>query len=86
MVASHRLEHQLIHARFLLQQELFGIAAGWRLRAKLRAADRDPRVAFACVQSLEKARPEVRADIVRWLDARIGSLPAALGAAVSSAR
>lgn len=60
--------------------------AGWRLRAKLREADRDPRVAFACVQSLEKSRPEVRAELVRWLDARIGSLPDALGAAVSSAR
>ena len=60
--------------------------AGWRLRAKLREADRDPRVAFACVQSLEKARPDVRAELVRWLDARIGSLPDALGAAVSSAR
>ena len=52
--------------------------AAWRLRAKLRRADRDPRVAFACVQSLEKAAPELHAELVRWLDARIGSLAAAL--------
>ncbi len=48
--------------------------AGWRLRGKLREADRDPRVAFACVQSLERAAPAVRAALVQWLDRRIGSL------------
>ena len=52
--------------------------AGWRLRAKLRKADGDERTAFACVQSLDKAPPALRAEIVRWLDARIGSLAAAL--------
>jgi hypothetical protein len=55
--------------------------AGWRLRAKLRKADGDERTAFACVQSLDKAPPALRAEIVRWLDARIGSLEAALAGA-----
>lgn len=50
-----------------------------RLQAKLRQADHDPAVAFACVQSLEKAAPAVQAEIVRWLDDRIGRLPDALG-------
>lgn len=53
----------------------------WRVRAKLRAADRDPSYAFACVQSLELAHPETSERIVRWLDARIGSLPEALARA-----
>ena len=60
--------------------------AGWRLHAKLREADRDPRVAFACVQSLERAAPAVRAALVQWLDRRIGSLRDASDAAVSCAR
>lgn len=53
--------------------------AAWRLRAKLKRADRDPSCAFACVQSLDLAPSAVRADVVAWLDRRIGSLDAALG-------
>ena len=60
--------------------------AGWRLRAKLREADRDPRVAFACVQSLERATPAWRAELAGWLDRRIGTLRDAADAAVSCAR
>ncbi|HET8941968.1 MAG TPA: Stealth CR1 domain-containing protein [Rudaea sp.] len=52
--------------------------AGWRLRAKLRRADRDPSFAFACVQSLDLAPPAVRRDVVAWLDRRVGSLDVAL--------
>lgn len=44
----------------------------WRLRAKLRAADRDARIAFACVQSLDQASAALHADIAAWLDRRIG--------------
>jgi hypothetical protein len=51
----------------------------WRLRRKLRAADRDGvsphgRAAFACVQSLDMAPEALRADIVAWLRRRIGTL------------
>lgn len=46
----------------------------WRLRRKLRDADHDGRAAFACVQSLDMAPAEVRADIVAWLRRRIGTL------------
>lgn len=45
-----------------------------RLRAKLRRADRDPAYAFACVQSLDKAPPAVRAQIIAWLERRVGRL------------
>ncbi|RZA16613.1 MAG: capsular biosynthesis protein [Lysobacteraceae bacterium] len=55
--------------------------AAWRLRRKLRQADGDARVAFGCVQSLEKADPAVRTAIVQWLDARIGRLRDALAPA-----
>jgi hypothetical protein len=51
----------------------------WRLRRKLRDADRDGispdgRAAFACVQSLDLAPEALRADIVAWLRRRIGTL------------
>lgn len=49
-----------------------------RLRAKLRRADRDPRYAFACVQSLERATPAMQAELRAWLDRRIGTLADAL--------
>jgi hypothetical protein len=53
--------------------------AAWRLRRKLRAADRDGlspdgRAAFACVQSLDMAPAGLRAGIVAWLQRRIGTL------------
>lgn len=46
----------------------------WRLRAKLGEADRDARVAFACVQSLDQAGDALRAEIAGWLDRRIGRI------------
>ncbi|MGN6112967.1 MAG: stealth family protein [Luteimonas sp.] len=52
----------------------------WRLRRKLRRADRDPAFAFACVQSLEKADPASHAAIVAWLARRVGGLAEALRA------
>lgn len=48
--------------------------AAWRLRRKLRDADRDEHAAFACVQSLDMAPAGLRADIVGWLRRRIGTL------------
>jgi len=48
----------------------------WRLRAKLREADLDARVTFACVQSLDQAGDALRAQIVGWLDQRIGRIEA----------
>jgi hypothetical protein len=53
----------------------------WRLRRKLRDADRNERVAFACVQSLDLAPRELRADIVAWLRRRIGTLDQLLAGA-----
>jgi hypothetical protein len=46
----------------------------WRLLAKLREADREASVAFACVQSLDRAPEPLRARIAAWLDRRIGPL------------
>lgn len=45
----------------------------WRLRRKLRDADRSENAAFACVQSLDLAPDALRADIVAWLQRRIGA-------------
>lgn len=45
-----------------------------RLRARLARADRDPRVAFACVQSLDLAPPRVREHLIDWLNRRVGTL------------
>lgn len=55
-------------------------ASQWppRLRAKLRQADRDPRFAFACLQSLELASPALQAELQAWLDRRIGTLAGVL--------
>jgi hypothetical protein len=50
-----------------------------RLRGKIHQADRDRSVAFACVQSLELAPDALRADIIAWLDRRVGRLDALLG-------
>ncbi|MGI8560071.1 MAG: hypothetical protein ACR2J7_01240, partial [Luteimonas sp.] len=49
-----------------------------RLRGKMHQADRDRSVAFACVQSLELAPNALRADIIAWLDRRVGRLDALL--------
>lgn len=54
-----------------------GEQSTWRLRAKLRGADRDESAAFACVQSLDRASAALRAEIAQWLDQRIGTLDAA---------
>jgi hypothetical protein len=43
-----------------------------RLRAKMARADRDPRDAFACVQSLELAMPDVQSEIAVWLRRHVG--------------
>jgi hypothetical protein len=53
----------------------------WRVRAKLGRAGRDPRAAFACVQSLDEAEPAMRDALRGWLDARVGTLAAAAQAA-----
>lgn len=48
--------------------------ADWRLKHMIQRADSDSHYAFTCVQSLEKAEPELRQFIIDWLDRRIGSL------------
>jgi hypothetical protein len=45
-----------------------------RLRARLARADRDPRAAFACLQSLDLAPPRVREHLTGWLNRRVGTL------------
>ena len=76
-VSAH-LEIAHGHARFDRRLRLAQLKPadqpGWRLRRKLRDADRDERVAFACVQSLDLAPDALRADIVAWLRRRIGTL------------
>lgn len=44
------------------------------LRNMIERADRDASCVFICVQSLEKAPPELHQHIINWLDRRIGSL------------
>ena len=44
------------------------------LQRELEAADADPRLAFACIQSLDKAAPDVQRLVFAWLDARVGRL------------
>ncbi len=46
------------------------------LRRQLRAADRDPAVALACVQSLDLASEPARQLILAWLERRVGRLHA----------
>lgn len=53
-----------------------GVQSSARLRRKLAQADRDDRVAFACVQSVERASEPVRRDLLAWLDRRVGGLEA----------
>lgn len=45
-----------------------------RLKRKLARADREPRFAFACIQSLELAPPAVQAYLLAWLDRRVGRI------------
>ncbi|AVP99139.1 capsular biosynthesis protein [Ahniella affigens] len=59
--------------------------AAWRLRRKLQQADRSDRYAFACIQSLELAPPALHAEIVAWLDRRIGRLDSWLTGVASDA-
>ena len=50
-----------------------------RLRAKLRRADADSRVSFAVIQSLELATAPVHAQLLAWLDRRVGRLEDIVG-------
>ena len=43
-----------------------------RLRAKMARADRDESSAFACVQSLELASPDMQDEIAAWLQRHVG--------------
>jgi hypothetical protein len=46
-----------------------------RLKKKLDAADRDPDLAFVCVQSLETGSREAQTLLTHWLDTCVGTLP-----------
>ncbi len=61
-------------------------ASQWRssLLRQLGRADRDPSVAFACVQSLDLATASKRALILAWLDRRVGRLATLIDARLSS--
>lgn len=52
-----------------------------RVRAKMQRADADANAAFVCVQSLELASPEMQAEIIAWLQRRIGDPRAVFAAA-----
>ncbi|MDX2346489.1 MAG: Stealth CR1 domain-containing protein [Legionella sp.] len=44
----------------------------WRkIQAKLKKADKNNHTAFACIQSLDQATPDVRNQLIAWLDERI---------------
>ena len=42
-----------------------------KIQKALARARRDPRAAFACIQSLDEGTPSVRAEILAWLDEQI---------------
>lgn len=46
----------------------------WRIATKLRNADKNKNIIFACVQSVEAATSEKQKLIFSWLDKRIGKL------------
>jgi hypothetical protein len=46
------------------------------LQSQLDAAALDPAVAFGCVQSLDKAAPDVQKRVFAWLDKTVGRIPA----------
>jgi hypothetical protein len=50
-----------------------GAQAPWRLRRKMREAEHDAHAAFACVQSLERASPDMQAEIADWLQRTAGA-------------
>ena len=47
-----------------------------KLQGQLDAAAADPRVAFACIQSLDKAAPDVQRLVFAWLDRVVGRVDA----------
>jgi len=69
--------HAIFDDRLRVAQVKPGEQGEWRLLAKLRDADRDASVAFACVQSLDQASGPLHARITAWLDRRIGAPEAA---------
>lgn len=80
-VATHlELAHQeaIVDNRLRMVQLKPRAQSGRRLRGKMQQADNDPSVAFACVQSLELAPEALRAEILEWLDHRVGRLDALL--------
>lgn len=46
----------------------------WRIKAKLRNADHNENILFACVQSIEAASEEKQKLIFNWLDKRVGKV------------
>lgn len=44
------------------------------LKLRLAIADNNSRIAFACIQSLDMAKPETREIIIKWLEKRVGRL------------
>jgi hypothetical protein len=48
------------------------------LKLRLAIADKNTRVAFACIQSLDMAKPETREYIIKWLEKRVGRLANAI--------
>lgn len=49
------------------------------LRRQLARADKDARISFGCVQSLDMASPPARRQVLDWLDRRIGRLEDLVG-------
>ena len=78
---AHHLELAAGHARVdnTLRTLRLNPASGdgATLQRVLDAADADPRLAFACIQSLDKAAPEVRRLVFAWLDRRVGRVGSA---------
>ena len=67
----------LKHARVVLDHRFYGVTLHAKhhnvrkIQKALARARRDPRAAFACIQSLDEGTPSVRAEILAWLDEQI---------------
>ena len=53
----------------------------WRIRWKLAAAEKNNKIVFACLQSIERGSPAKQQLIFAWLKQRVGSLEDLLGVA-----
>lgn len=67
-------DRALLENRFKTLQLKPGEQSITRIQRKLMQADQNPRIIFACIQTLEKAPQNSQELILSWLDKRVGKL------------